>query len=53
MLADAWATALTVMGMEEGLRFAQSHALAARFVVQSSGGTQEQMTERFTALLAA
>lgn len=53
MEADAWATALTVMGVEQGLRFAQAHALAARFVVQSAAGAQERMTERFAALLAA
>ncbi|WDS37408.1 FAD:protein FMN transferase [Pseudoxanthomonas sp.] len=53
MEADAWATALTVMGTEEGLRFAAARSLAARFVVQSAAGAQEQMSDAFAALLAA
>jgi thiamine biosynthesis lipoprotein len=53
MEADAWATALTVMGAGEGLPFAKARALAARFVVQSADGTQEQMTDAFAALLVA
>ncbi len=32
MRADAWATALTVMGAEAGLAFAREHGLVARFV---------------------
>lgn len=32
MLADAWATALTVLGVERGLALASQEALAARFV---------------------
>jgi thiamine biosynthesis lipoprotein len=53
MEADAWATALTVMGAEAGLRFAQARGMAARFVVQTATGAQESMTERFAALLPA
>ncbi|KKC25981.1 thiamine biosynthesis protein ApbE [Sphingomonas sp. SRS2] len=34
MLADAWATALTVLGTEEGLEIATREGLAARFVDQ-------------------
>lgn len=34
MRADAWATALTVMGAEAGLAFAREKSLAARFVAQ-------------------
>lgn len=34
MRADAWATALTVMGAEAGLAFAHEKSLAARFVMQ-------------------
>jgi thiamine biosynthesis lipoprotein len=52
MEADAWATALTVMGLDAGLRFATAHGLAARFVVQSADGTREAMSTRFTELLA-
>lgn len=36
MRADAWATALTVMGAEAGYRFAQQRNIAARFVVRGS-----------------
>jgi thiamine biosynthesis lipoprotein len=53
MEADAWATALTVMGAEAGLRFAQAQQMAARLVVASASGIQEHMSERFAALLAA
>lgn len=53
MEADAWATALTVMGAGEGLEFAKARSLAARFVVQSAHGMQERMTDAFAALLAA
>lgn len=34
MRADAWATALTVMGAETGLTFAREKSLAARFVIE-------------------
>ncbi len=39
MRADAWATALTVMGAEAGLAFAREHALAARFVARGEAAT--------------
>jgi thiamine biosynthesis lipoprotein len=32
MLADAWATALTVLGVESGMELAARHGVAARFV---------------------
>jgi len=35
MLADAWATALTVLGVEQGLAVAAREGLAARFVGES------------------
>lgn len=53
MEADAWATALTVMGVDAGLEFAARQHLAARFVVQSAAGAQEAMSARFVDLLAA
>lgn len=52
MHADAWATALTVMGANAGLEFARVHALAARFVVRSDAGLEESMTDAFRAHLA-
>jgi thiamine biosynthesis lipoprotein len=38
MAADAWSTALTVLGCEQGLRLAERQGLAARFVVRDAGG---------------
>ena len=35
MAADAWSTALTVLGAEQGLRLAERLGLAARFVARS------------------
>lgn len=51
MHADAWATALTVMGAEAGLAFAEAHGLAARFVVRAGDGLRETMTAAFKAQL--
>ena len=48
MHADAWATALTVMGAEEGFAFAERNGLAARFVVRSAAGPVETMTPAFS-----
>ncbi|WP_447730028.1 FAD:protein FMN transferase [Pseudoxanthomonas suwonensis] len=53
MHADAWATALTVMGADEGLRFAEDHGLAARFVGRGTDGAVEAMTLAFRRHLAA
>lgn len=48
MLADAWATALTVLGPAAGLALATHHAIAARLIV---GGAES--AERITPALAA
>lgn len=53
MHADAWATALTVMGAEEGLAFAEQNGLAARFVARTDAGPVETMTPAFSEHLAA
>ena len=58
MHADAWATALTVMGAQAGLDFARAHGLAARFVVRAPDPARgpalhETMTDAFQAYLAA
>ncbi|MDR6839976.1 FAD:protein FMN transferase [Pseudoxanthomonas sacheonensis] len=53
MHADAWATALTVMGAEAGHRFAQQRNIAARFVVRGDRGPIESMTDDFRARLPA
>lgn len=47
MRADAWATALTVLGAEAGLTLARRHALAARFVVRGETGTAATATPGF------
>ncbi|MBD9479583.1 FAD:protein FMN transferase [Pseudoxanthomonas sp. PXM02] len=53
MHADAWATALTVMGPEEGHAFAVRQDLAARFLQRDAGGLRETMTPAFERHLAA
>lgn len=53
MHADAWATALTVMGVEAGYRFAQQRNIAARFVLRGDCGPIESMTDAFLARLPA
>jgi thiamine biosynthesis lipoprotein len=52
MHADAWATALTVMGVEAGFAFAEQQNLAARFVVRGDEDLQERMTSGFKARLS-
>ena len=54
MQADAWATALTVMGRQAGTDFARIHGLAARFVWRANNGRlHESMTDAFQGHLAA
>lgn len=53
MHADAWATALTVMGAQQGLAFATANGLAARFVSRGSNGLEESMTPAFQQYLDA
>lgn len=47
MQADAWATALTVMGAEVGLAFAERHGIAARFLVRDGERLVERVSARF------
>lgn len=47
MRADAWATALTVMGADAGHAFATKHGLAARFLLRGVDGLRESLTPRF------
>ncbi|NJC41198.1 thiamine biosynthesis lipoprotein [Brevundimonas alba] len=49
--ADAMATALTVMGSEEGLAFAEAMNIAAAFVVRGEDGLTETITPAFSAML--
>jgi len=53
MLADAWATALTVMGAGQGLAFAEQQGLAARFVQRGAGGLVETLSSVFQQQLDA
>lgn len=52
MEADGWATALTVLGADAGLRLAERHGLAARFVIRVHGSLEERASTRFAAHLA-
>ncbi|HEY0295652.1 MAG TPA: FAD:protein FMN transferase [Bordetella sp.] len=51
MLADALATALTVLGPQDGMAYAQTHKLAALFIVRESAGHAVLVTPAFHALL--
>ncbi|GAA5787383.1 FAD:protein FMN transferase [Chitiniphilus shinanonensis] len=51
MLADAYATALTVLGVEQGLAFAERHQLAARFLIRDARGLQEHHSPAYAAML--
>jgi thiamine biosynthesis lipoprotein len=51
MAADALSTALTVMGVEAGLPFAEDRGLAARFLLRREGGLREVDTAAWRALL--
>ena len=53
MQADAWATALTVMGIDAGLAFARDRGLAARFVPRRGVDAQVQATPAFDTLVVA
>jgi thiamine biosynthesis lipoprotein len=52
MLADAWSTALTVLGPQAGMALATRHGLAARFLVRTAHGFDEQVSPVFTEMLA-
>ncbi|MFC4274046.1 FAD:protein FMN transferase [Achromobacter aloeverae] len=53
MHADAWATALTVLGAEAGLRMANAQGLAALFVVRGEHGLEPRASRAFIASRAA
>lgn len=52
MRADALATALTVLGPDEGMDYARRHKLAALFIVAAHDGFEPHMTPEFRALVA-
>jgi len=51
MTADALSTALTVMGVEAGLAFADARGIAARYLVRRSGAPSEHVSHAWRALL--
>ena len=51
MRADAFATAIMVLGPEEGYALAVREALAAQLVVKAGGGFEVRATPKFEALL--
>jgi thiamine biosynthesis lipoprotein len=52
MLADAWASALTVAGAERGMALARTERLAARFIARTNDGHVESLSPAFLSLLA-
>lgn len=46
-IADAMATALLVMGPDDGMSFAESNDLSAMFLLRSEEGIEERMSSRF------
>lgn len=51
--ADAWATALNVLGSEAGYTLARERNMAAMFIVAADGGLRNEMTEPFRKLVIA
>lgn len=51
MAADALSTALNVLGVAQGMAFAESHAIAARFVQRTEAGFTEHLTSAFVQLM--
>ncbi|MYM26894.1 FAD:protein FMN transferase [Duganella sp. CY15W] len=52
MAADAWSTALTVLGSRDGLQLAELQGLAARFVVrQADGSFTEYLSSHLRSML--
>ena len=51
MAADALSTALTVMGVDEGLAFADARGIAARYLVRRDGALRESTSAAWRELL--
>jgi thiamine biosynthesis lipoprotein len=49
-MADAWATALTVLGAKEGLRLANEYDLAAFFIQRTESGFEQYSSRQFEQL---
>ncbi len=48
MDADAWATALTVLGPEQGFELAEKRQIAALFIIKTADGFSEKSTSAFS-----
>lgn len=53
MLADAWSTAMLVLGRERGLQIADAHDVAVLFIGREGKGTDAQFTSASSARYAA
>ena len=51
MAADAWSTALTVLGVQDGLLLAEQQQLAARFVQRDGDSFRETLSSAMQAML--
>lgn len=51
MLADAYSTALTVLGPKAGLAYANRHGIAANFISLTEAGWQEACSDNFLAMM--
>jgi thiamine biosynthesis lipoprotein len=51
MLADAWATAITVLGSDRGMALAARHGIAARLILRTASRAREYMTPALAAML--
>jgi len=51
MLADAWSTALTVLGPDAGMALASRRKLAVRFVIRTATGFRECLSPACSAML--
>ena len=51
MMADAWATAITVLGHQSGMTLATRHGIAARLIRREDDGGQEYMTPALATML--
>jgi FAD:protein FMN transferase len=51
MMADAWATALLVLGPRDGVAMAQANNIAARFLIRTDTGIRDVMTGDFAAVI--
>jgi thiamine biosynthesis lipoprotein len=51
MAADAFSTALSVLGPEAGMRLAEEHQLAARFLLRGAHAMEEISSTAFKAML--